>query len=404
MQRYAGPMLRRRPTAIPRALAAALVLAALPLRAQDAAPSQLVVISAHADRAAQTLIVTGLDFGEATPRVTLGVDDLEVISHDAGQAVAVLPERFPAGSYLLIVARGSGLPDYDVFHVTLPDLPDRAERERPPRREPAGEEKAATGAVGPVGPAGPRGIAGTAGAAGPAGPMGPQGPAGEPGPPGPSGALELAGRRCPAGSYLAGFDDSGGLACEPLAAPVLDVERTADAMALGPAPAAASIAAVGDAAATTCLSDLAGAGADLPDSWQPRVPLLAAYPAVRGGEAKGTFADAGDRDLFSLAAREADGRFCFDDRRDRPLTARLTLSAPADAAAALCACWSAAGSPCGRSRNQCVTAAAGGDGTLELPMRMVCGQDDEGTLEVEVRAVAPAAACGEWAVSWSIAE
>jgi len=37
-------------------------------------------------------------------------------------------------------------------------------------------------------------------------------------------------------------------------------------------------------------------------------------------------------------------------------------------------------------------------------MRMVCGQDDEGTLEVEVVAASAVAGCGEWAVSWQIAE
>src|SRR5688500_15006529 len=50
-----------------------VVVAAPGLRAQDAPPSQLVVLSAHADRVGHTLILTGLDFGEATPRVTLGV-------------------------------------------------------------------------------------------------------------------------------------------------------------------------------------------------------------------------------------------------------------------------------------------------------------------------------------------
>src|SRR5688500_15122688 len=135
------------------ATVAAMALATLApaLRADDDAPSsQLVVISAHADRAEQTLIVTGLDFGEAPPRLTLGVDDLEVISHDMGQAVAVLPDRFPAGSYLLIVASGSGLPEYDVFHVTLPDLPDREAGERPQRPAPAEEQKAVAGAAGPA--------------------------------------------------------------------------------------------------------------------------------------------------------------------------------------------------------------------------------------------------------------
>lgn len=365
--------------------ALALVAFAPTLRAQDdaATPSQLVVISAHADRAAQTLIVTGLDFGEATPRLTLGVDDLEVISHDMGQAVAVLPDRFPAGSYLLIVARGSGLPEYDVFHVTLPDIPDREAAERPAEKPQA--------ASGPAGPAGPQGAAGAAGTQGAVGPMGPRGPAGEQGPAGPSGGLALAGRRCPAGSYLAGFDGTGGLECEPLAAAAGDAgAERGSASEQGPQSAAAS-----------CPADL---GADLPDAWDSRVPVLASYPETREAQTNGSFTSSADRDHFALAAREADGRFCFDDRRDRPLRARLTLNAPADTAASLCACWSDAAAPCSRSRNRCVSAAAGGSNTLDLPMRMVCGQDDEGTLEVEVVPASAVTPCGEWSVTWSIAE
>jgi len=74
---------------------AALLLAATSLRADDAAPSQLVVLSAHVDRAAGTLTITGLDFGEATPRVTLGVDDLEVVRHDLGRRSPSCPPASP---------------------------------------------------------------------------------------------------------------------------------------------------------------------------------------------------------------------------------------------------------------------------------------------------------------------
>ncbi|HEV8242189.1 MAG TPA: hypothetical protein VGS57_22675 [Thermoanaerobaculia bacterium] len=400
-----------RPTRLLRlaVFAAALLLGALALRAQDgsadaptdaataaARPAQLVVLSAHADRAAHTLILTGLDFGEATPRVTLGVDDLEVVSHSLGQVVADLPDRFPAGTYLLIVARGAGLPEYDVFHVTLPDLPE-ATAERP-EKPAAPEEK--RGVAGPAGPTGPTGVAGAQGAMGPAGPtgaVGPQGPTGAQGPQGPPGApgrLELAGHRCPAGTYLAGFDDAGGLACEPLAA-----ASGAGGGATDGGPATGPSARI-----TACASD--AQGADLPDEWTPRVPVLGSYPEVRQQQTRGTFRAAGERDLFSVAARESDGGFCFDDRRDRPLAAHLVLAAPADRAATLCACWSAAGAPCSRSRNQCTSAAAGGNASLDVAMRMVCGQVDEGTLDVEVLdaggAAASSGACPQWSVRWEI--
>jgi hypothetical protein len=377
---------------------------AAPLRAEDeptyvaaaaARRSQLVVISAHADREAHTLIATGIDFGEEKPRVTLGLDDLEVVSHDLGQVVASLPDKFPAGSYLLIVARGDKLSDYDVFHVTLPDLPDAAAGERPEQETPR-EKGTVAGPAGPAGPAGASGAQGPVGPAGPAGAMGPQGPVGPPGPAGAPGRLELAGRRCPAGSYVAGFDDAGALTCEQPA-----VTGPAEA-ATGSDGAAALVAAPqGSTNASACATDL---GTDFPDAWDARVPVLADYPATREGTTRGAFGGSADRDHFALAAREADGRFCLDDRRDRPLRARLTLTAPAEAAAALCACWSAPGAPCSRSRNQCVHAAAGDSNTLDLPMRMVCGQDDEGTLEVEVVAAAAVAACDAWTVSWQIGE
>jgi len=369
------------------ALAVAAALASSPaLRADDAASEQVVVISAHADRASHTLIVTGLDFGEEAPRVTLGVEDLEVVSHDLGQVVATLPDRFPSGSYLLIVARGSKLSDYDVFHVTLPNL---AEAERPERPERAPRAEAQRGETGPAGPAG---VAGAAGATGLTGPAGPRGEAGPQGPPGPAGRLELAGRRCPSGSYVAGFDEAGGLACELLAAAGVVADGAA-----GEPPARGITA-------SECLGDEAGSGSDLPDAWDSRVPVLASYPTARGGQARGTFGGALDRDLFSLAASEDDGRFCFDDRRDKPVRAHLVLTAPSKSGASVCACWSSAGSACDRSRNECVAAAAGTSAELDVAMRMVCGAVDQGTLEVEVRAATPEAACGDWSLDWRIAE
>jgi hypothetical protein len=134
------------------------------------------------------------------------------------------------------------------------------------------------------------------------------------------------------------------------------------------------------------------------------VPVLAAYPAQTADRVHGTFGSAADRDLFSLAAREHDGGFCFNDKQDKPLRAHLVLSAPAQGDAAVCACWSTVAGPCSRSRNSCVTAHAGASATLDLPMRMVCGQDDEGTLDLEVRSASTASGCEEWTLEWTISE
>lgn len=66
------------------------------------------------------------------------------------------------------------------------------------------------GAVGPAGREGPNGADGATGPAGPVGATGPQGPTGDKGDPG---DLALAGRSCPSGSFLTGFDSSGDLVC-----------------------------------------------------------------------------------------------------------------------------------------------------------------------------------------------
>jgi hypothetical protein len=351
------------------------VPALLPAQDEDA---QLVVISAHADRASGTLVVTGLDFGDEPPRVTLGVDDLEVLDHSQGRVEAELPPAFPAGSYLLIVARGPAIAEYDVFHVAVPELPVRT----------------------------PEPVAAAAGARGP---MGPQGPAGPPGPAGPAARADLAGRRCPPGSYLAGFDAAGDLACESLPAPAAAADLDG-APGASPTDAVRSAAPEGVAtggrggaaprSAAACAVDASAAGADLPAAWGPRVPVLAEYPALATGELRGSFGGDDAADLLAVAAAESRGGFCLDGR-DRPLVARLELEAPAGAA--LCACWSRLGEACSLSRNRCAAVAAGSPAALELPMAMLCGSADAGFLEVEVRP-APTAGCSDWQLSWQIAE
>jgi hypothetical protein len=349
-----------------------LVLLALTLTtslagaAAAAATPQLVVISAHADRLAGTLIVTGLDFGEEeAPRVTLGVDDLEVIEYSQGRIEAELPASFPAGSYILIVARGPGLNEYDVFNAAVPEVPVRS-----------------------LAPATPLG--------GPRGPMGPPGPVG---PAGASGRSELAGLRCPAGSYLAGFDPAGELVCEALPSVPADAPPAQQASAL---TAATGTPAAAPRAALDCGGDAAGDGADLPGAWSPRVPVLAEYPATHAGVLRGRLGGADDADLLALAASETRGRFCLSDDRDRALTARLGLTSDT-AGASLCACWSRLGEPCALSRNRCAPVPAGGTAELTVPMKMLCGAVDSGFLEVEVRP-ASTTTCSDWQLNWEIAE
>jgi collagen triple helix repeat protein len=83
---------------------------------------------------------------------------------------------------------------------------------------PAGPQgpKGDTGAVGPAGPAGPagpQGPKGDTGATGATGPQGPKGDTGATGPQGIAGNLALAGKSCPSGQVMTGFDASGNPTC-----------------------------------------------------------------------------------------------------------------------------------------------------------------------------------------------
>jgi hypothetical protein len=69
------------------------------------------------------------------------------------------------------------------------------------------------GPQGDVGPAGPQGEVGPQGPPGQQGEQGPIGPEGPQGPQGPPGNLGLAGLSCPNGTFVVGFDSTGGLLC-----------------------------------------------------------------------------------------------------------------------------------------------------------------------------------------------
>lgn len=78
------------------------------------------------------------------------------------------------------------------------------------------------GAVGPIGPEGPAGPQGPQGIQGPAGPQGSEGPVG---PEGPAGNLAIAGKTCPQGQFVTGFDSAGDLVCGLAALGIRDSSR-----------------------------------------------------------------------------------------------------------------------------------------------------------------------------------
>ncbi len=141
-------------------------------------PRQVLILSAVADRASETLTIRGLHFGNQPPRVFCETEDMTVLSATDAQLVVILPAAVPDGTYLLTVVRGPSENDRDVFHMAIQT------------------PTVITGPGGPPGPAGAPGEAGPAGPAGPAGaigPTGPQGPIGLPGLPGPAGPAGPAG-------------------------------------------------------------------------------------------------------------------------------------------------------------------------------------------------------------------
>jgi hypothetical protein len=143
------------------------------------------IVRADTDGSGTQLVIDGIRFGTALPRVTLAGTSLTVVTHTDTHVVALLPSGgVDAATYSLLVSvpvPGSSL--------TVPSLPFQV----------------TIGAVGPQGPAGPVGASGPRGPAGATGPAGPAGPAGVAGPPGPVGPVGPAGPQGLAGpSGLAG--------------------------------------------------------------------------------------------------------------------------------------------------------------------------------------------------------
>ena len=107
-------------------------------------PDSVVINSAQADLLANTIAISGRDFGDLLPVVNLGATALEVTSFSPTTIKANLPEELPPGSYHLVVLAGGVSKRSGSLDVTV-------------------------GNTGPQGALGP---------AGPAGPQGPQGPPG----------------------------------------------------------------------------------------------------------------------------------------------------------------------------------------------------------------------------------
>ena len=174
-------------------------------------PAQLVILSATANRANETLTIRGLNFGRHAPLVLCELHYMTVIGATESEVVVLLPAALPDGTYLLSVVRGWSTHERDVFHmavqtptiITGPEGPAGPVGAPGPQGEPgvAGPPgpTGATGPVGPQGPAGPNGPQGSTGATGAQGDAGAQGAVGPQGEPGPQGAVGAQGAAGPQG-------------------------------------------------------------------------------------------------------------------------------------------------------------------------------------------------------------
>lgn len=189
---------------------AAVVAAALSLSpgapiAQGRGNPKLTVVNAVPDMPNGLLTITGLNFGTA-PAVTLDARPLTLLGAAPTQIIAVLPASLmnTAGSYLLTVIDDGDLgvkvaqaARFDTFVVTIGAVGPKGDTgDKGDRGDPG--EKGDTGATGLDG------APGAPGATGAQGPIGPQGP---------SGSLALAGRGCPRGAFVTGFDAAGVPTC-----------------------------------------------------------------------------------------------------------------------------------------------------------------------------------------------
>ena len=158
----------------------------------DAPKGQLMVLAAHLDRAQETLILEGLNFGPQAPTVYCETYELRVTGSTNRRLVVQFPAAIPDGMYRFTVVSGPSQQDRDVFYVNAQSS-SSSSVEGP--QGPPGP----TGPQGDAGPAGPAGPAGATGAVGPAGPAGAVGPAGPTGPVGPAGPAGATGAMGPAG-------------------------------------------------------------------------------------------------------------------------------------------------------------------------------------------------------------
>jgi hypothetical protein len=172
------------------AVVTALLLTASAAYAQSGS-KQLVITSAAADRASNTVTFKGRNFGGRKATVFCETTEMRVLNASDEELVASFPASSLNGTYLFTVLKGNSSNDRDVFYVTTSTATVVAGPQGP---------QGVPGPIGPVGPQGPQGATGPQGPAGPAGAQGLAGPQGERGQAGPQGPTGDTGATGAAGS------------------------------------------------------------------------------------------------------------------------------------------------------------------------------------------------------------
>jgi hypothetical protein len=116
-------------------------------------PDIVTIDGAQVNLSTNTIAISGSNFGNQLPEVSLDATPLVVTAFEPARIQANLPVGLVPGSYRMVVTAGRDSPRLGFMDVTI-------------------------GAVGPLGPSGPPGMPGKVGPQGPAGRAGPAGPAG----------------------------------------------------------------------------------------------------------------------------------------------------------------------------------------------------------------------------------
>src|ERR1700745_971243 len=82
-------------------------------------PDAVVIDSAQADLLAKTMAISGKNFGDLLPVVSLGATALEVTSYSPTTIKAKLPEDLPPSSYRLVIFAGGVSSRFGSLDVTV---------------------------------------------------------------------------------------------------------------------------------------------------------------------------------------------------------------------------------------------------------------------------------------------